>query len=854
MTDPTLHSDTWEMAVEKLCNRFQQSLATGEEYEKSLSQLFARTDSPVTKLEVRAQGVRRPLVALQPHELPPGATPPNRWTFSLTNTTWTVEVWRSTHLLPNAAFDEPQARRLVDCFWKSEQRDHKSGLVALDRPQTPALLDRYLNTLAESRRSVACFYIDLDRFGEVNEKCGHQAADRVILEWSKMIEELVRRTCVVLHRSGDEFLVFVPNATSSSVLPLAADLVNATAATDFKISGIPIGCSVGICLEPPGTNFSYKELEHRAERALVPEGGAKQRGHICVAPSALDDTSPSETSFDPHIQRLRAICLIRSDTSTSDVFASPWLNVIAQAARDAAQADSTLSGVSSAVDALLHWCPAVQSGTVLSASCPQDSPYLIPSPAITAHDVAFAVARGILTAGIPAATDADRVRLSLQITADGSLQLHASPDSGIFWQRATTGFQDDAWDEDLGTCFSDANSVDTEPSTRRAALIKIGHAELSLLPLRIFAEVLVVDDRPTRGGELPDFWEATVARLIGLLNRTPGLQFLYVLGNRDFAQETVRRLKSAHTWTANLDQMAYKTGLPAHQVAAASARIRNVRVLSDESDVLPVLAQDLRSVPRFAEPLSATPIQQTARFLKPMVDYAPFALTRHDGIRVDTIAEAFPVVLEAARNATDEEIIHDAAGQPLRELVDFKVSLRTPTLNRVPAFYATESDSLQAYLERAFLEEDALFGASLRADGQLDAVLEHVSNIIARDSNFATRRAILVVPHLVRQHEDVSPLGLVSVRIVPRFHGAQVTLLYSFTWRTVEAFVGFPYSLYGSVGFAEHLTSLFCSRIDPVRRRHIQMGEVSYIAHSLHMFLDDYGQNIARRIVHDASI
>ena len=129
--------------------------------------------------------------------------------------------------------------------------------------------------------------------------------------------------------------------------------------------------------------------------------------------------------------------------------------------------------------------------------------------------------------------------------------------------------------------------------------------------------------------------------------------------------------------------------------------------------------------------------------------------------------------------------------------MDFKVVLRTPTLDRVPAFYGAEFQSLTDYLGRAFLNSDALFGALFRADGQLDAVLAHVSSIIAQRSSFATRRAILVVPHVVRDNEDVSPLGLVSIRIVPRIHGAQVTLLYSFTWRTVEAFVGFPYSLFG---------------------------------------------------------
>ena len=109
-----------------------------------------------------------------------------------------------------------------------------------------------------------------------------------------------------------------------------------------------------------------------------------------------------------------------------------------------------------------------------------------------------------------------------------------------------------------------------------------------------------------------------------------------------------------------------------------------------------------------------------------------------------------------------------------------------------------------------------------------------------------------MVPHDVTPGEEITPLGLVSVRIVPRFRGEIVDLKYSFTWRTVEALVGFPYSIYGSVRFSQHLTDLIRDLVDDPEIE-ITPGPVSYIAHSLHIFMDDYGQNIARRIVNDAS-
>jgi hypothetical protein len=93
----------------------------------------------------------------------------------------------------------------------------------------------------------------------------------------------------------------------------------------------------------------------------------------------------------------------------------------------------------------------------------------------------------------------------------------------------------------------------------------------------------------------------------------------------------------------------------------------------------------------------------------------------------------------------------------------------------------------------------------------------------------------------------------VCVRIVPRFQDRRIRFDYSFVWRTVEALVGLPYSMFGSVRFGEYLTE----RLTQELAEHsytVEMGQVSYIAQSLHMFTDEYGQIIARRIVNDATM
>ena len=768
-----------------------------------------------------------------------------------------IEAWRSPASSWEETLDEKQARNLLDCFWKSELRDAKSQLISLHYSDTAVVLNGYLKHIVIAGRSVACFYVDLDRFKEVNDKHGHEEGDRVILQWSTMVERLIGRYCIVLHRSGDEFLILCPDVSATRALDVATTVMRETANTDFRVADINIGCSIGIAIQRPGRPIGYSELERRAEEAIGSADGGKRRGRVCFEKSTEGFSSPGrEPDSDLSFELLRAICVMRADLTSADAFASPWLNNIANVAYDAARGDASLSTVQCGVDDVLRWIEELQQGNVFAACVGLEDELCIPSLGMTYMDVALAVARGVFRAASGGVFGEVSVSLVLRYAScRNAVEIRAEPGSTSVWRAGSLQGVDDQWlscdlgsSEDLG---AEANG--SAGTGKRACLVKIGHDALSLLSPSLFAEVIIVDDRPARGGQLPDFWEAAVARLIALVVKRPAVQFVYILGDHRFARRTVERLRNPRAWGNDLELMVYRTGSAAGDVGAASERIESVQVFPSERELVPILARDLRS--RAGRPAPRNPILpvETPRFLERTLEHADFSLSRRDGIRVDTIARAFPVVLETARKVVEEDVIEDAAGQALRELIDFKVVLDNPTVDRVPAFYQTERDSLDSYLRRAFLDEDALFGKELRADGQLDAVLKHLSSVISQGTRFATRRAILVVPHNVTEGADLAPLGLVSIRLIPRFHAQQVSLLYSFTWRTVEAFVGFPYSLYGSVGFAEHLTKTLQHRVSPEGQVHIRMSEVSYIAHSLHMFVDDYGQNIARRIVDDAS-
>jgi hypothetical protein len=376
------------------------------------------------------------------------------------------------------------------------------------------------------------------------------------------------------------------------------------------------------------------------------------------------------------------------------------------------------------------------------------------------------------------------------------------------------------------------------------------------VPNCLFADIIVVDDRPTIGGGLPDFWEATFARLFNTMNKNKNIDEIFVLGDVRNGEKTISKLKSVSEWEKDIDTLASKIGVKSKKIQHCIEIIKNnVHYVNSSIELLKIMSLQVNKSSRFLKPIEKDDHFQNTGFLKRQIDLTPFLLNKQDGIKVKTIAEAFPLILDIARDESQKNKIRDQAGEMLGELIDFKVQLTDPSINTIPDFYLQEKGDFEHYFQTQFLTPEGLFGKHFELK-QKKAVIKHIVKSISNPrSAFATRRAVMVIPHEIINEDDISPLGLISVRIIPRFtEYFKIILSYSFTWRTVEALVGFPYSIYGSVKFAEHLTQEIKSDPGLKNSEDVRMGEVFYVAHSLHIFTDDYGQAIAKKIIDEASI
>ena len=66
-------------------------------------------------------------------------------------------------------------------------------------------------------------FIDLDDFKEINDRLGHQAGDRTLVEVARNIRATVRASDLVGRYGGDEFLVFLPQVEAGKLASVLRD-------------------------------------------------------------------------------------------------------------------------------------------------------------------------------------------------------------------------------------------------------------------------------------------------------------------------------------------------------------------------------------------------------------------------------------------------------------------------------------------------------------------------------------------------------------------------------------------------------------------------------------------------------
>lgn len=142
--------------------------------------------------------------------------------------------------------------------------------------------------------------IDLDRFKQINDTCGHPAGDRVLVEAADRIRRAVRPADLVARYGGEEFVCLLPGAGEDTALEVAGRVRGALSRTPLPVPGgraVRLTASLGVASAGTRGGRPHGDLEgliHDADGALY-RAKARGRDQVVVAGRLADlalDTDP----------------------------------------------------------------------------------------------------------------------------------------------------------------------------------------------------------------------------------------------------------------------------------------------------------------------------------------------------------------------------------------------------------------------------------------------------------------------------------------------------------------------------------------------------------------------------------
>jgi diguanylate cyclase (GGDEF)-like protein len=126
-------------------------------------------------------------------------------------------------------------------------------LTALpNRARSNETLIHAIGQAARHKRQLALFFMDLDRFKNINDTLGHQVGDKVLQEAARRVMAAVRASDLVARLGGDEFVLLVEDYRDTEDLADIAAKILASFEQTFTVDGqeLALSASIGICTYP----------------------------------------------------------------------------------------------------------------------------------------------------------------------------------------------------------------------------------------------------------------------------------------------------------------------------------------------------------------------------------------------------------------------------------------------------------------------------------------------------------------------------------------------------------------------------------------------------------------------------
>ncbi|TAN66507.1 MAG: PAS domain S-box protein [Methylobacter sp.] len=215
---------------------------------------------------------------------------------------WRGEIWNRrksgeifAELLSITAIcdDDGRVRRYVGVFsdisYLKEHEAELSQVAYYDAltgiPNRRLLADRMVQAIARAQRSgrmLFVCYLDLDGFKQVNDRCGHEAGDQLLVEVTRRLHEALRAGDTLARLGGDEFVVLFNDLAGERECCQILDRILEIIALPVVIGNhqVAVSASIGVTFHS-AANEDGDTLLRQADQAMyVAKQTGKGRYHL----------------------------------------------------------------------------------------------------------------------------------------------------------------------------------------------------------------------------------------------------------------------------------------------------------------------------------------------------------------------------------------------------------------------------------------------------------------------------------------------------------------------------------------------------------------------------------------------
>ncbi len=167
-----------------------------------------------------------------------------------------------------------ELRTQKDLMSHKAHHDELTGL-----PNRALFNDRLEHAIIKASRKesvVAVFFLDLDRFKEINDTYGHDAGDEVLKVFAQRLRDSIRAEDTLARMGGDEFMIIIEDHVNSKTSAVVAQkIIDAMKEPiELEVDTIKLSTSIGIALYSQDAEEPH-ELIKNADMAMY---NAKQSG------------------------------------------------------------------------------------------------------------------------------------------------------------------------------------------------------------------------------------------------------------------------------------------------------------------------------------------------------------------------------------------------------------------------------------------------------------------------------------------------------------------------------------------------------------------------------------------------